>query len=113
QCDYGTFREPIPFEMGLWDCPINVSHPALAAPPPALVFKGDCKKREISIRSMDGTFEPTTWLVYPDRTFFATVESVPIELADDGTGMGPCVTYAKLRVSDGEMACKDRDDPEI
>lgn len=110
QCDYGTFQEPLPFKMGLWDCPLE--DPALAAPPPALLLKGDCKKREIAIRAANREFEPTSWLVYPDQTFYATLDHVTVELADDGTGRGRCISYAKLRISDGTMQCRDRSDPE-
>lgn len=109
QCDYGTMEGPHPFKMGLWDCPIE--KPTVVSPPPGLFFKGDCKKREVTIRATDNAFEPSTWLVYPDHTFYATIEPMAIELADDGTGGGRCVTYAKMRVSDGEMRCKSRDDP--
>lgn len=108
QCPYGTFSEPNPVRVGLWDCPIGLGTMELTEPPPTLVFQADCKKKLLTIRSTDRKLD-SLWEVMPDGSFSITLDAGgAARFRTDGSGNTNCVTYLSADVH-GRLNCLDRD----
>jgi len=107
QCPYGTFSRPNSAKLNLWDCNIGRSSVELVEPLRALIFQADCKKKLITVRTLDGKLD-TTWEVMPNGSFFFSIDGGTAKFRDDGAGNANCASSMSTDVF-GKIDCANRD----
>jgi hypothetical protein len=112
QCPYGTFPEPKPVPLTLWECPIGMSKVELVEPLQPLILQADCKKKTMDIRGTDRSHPAGAWEVMPDGSFFFSVEGGKARLKQDSAGKQNCTVPLTAELW-GKVECDSRDQAKI
>ena len=107
QCPFGSFKDPSPIELQLWDCPIKLQEAEFTTSPESLVFQADCVKKVMTVRSVDKKIDVQVE-IKPDNTFAAITEGGGTVLKSDGAGNSSCTAFMQLDIR-GKIDCSDRD----
>jgi hypothetical protein len=110
QCPFGTMGDPTPVSLDLQSCPLTLPSLDLQQPLLPLILQADCKKLEITVRSIDPSVHiESKWKALPDGRFYFQMDAGSATFANDGAGHAGCSEPLVLEVA-GLMKCTaDRD----
>ena len=113
QCAYGTIGDPKPLSLTAYSCgTVTGGKFELAAPLLPIILQADCKKLEVTARTIDGNRIESRWKALPDGRFFFEMDAGNASMGNAGAGMSNCQTPVTLEVA-GLMKCADRDHAEV
>jgi hypothetical protein len=114
QCAFGTIGDPKPLSLIAYNCGAvtTTSKFELAAPLLPIILQADCKKLEVTARTIDGNRIESRWKALPDGRFYFMMDAGNASLGNAGAGMSNCQTPSTLEVA-GLMKCADRDHAEV
>ena len=112
QCMYGTLGDPLPVKLTAFGCPSKDNLFQLGAPLLPIVLQADCKKMEVTARTIDGNRIENRWNALPDGRFFFTMDAGNASLGSNGAGASNCQTTTTVEIA-GLMKCRDRDHVEV
>lgn len=112
QCPYGTFPDPRPVPLTLWECPIGMHTVELTESLQPLILQADCKKRTMDVRGTNRSHPSNAWEIMPDGTFFFSVDGGSARLKADSSGRQNCSVPLSADLW-GKVECDNRDQAKI